>query len=47
MKIYLLDTACDAAPDGWRFVTNQELAALPMPTAVVKARKAIVDLLQG
>ncbi len=45
MKIYLLDTACDAAPEGWRFVDAQELASLPMPTAVVKARKAIADRL--
>ncbi len=47
MKIYLLDTSDTAAPEGWRFVDGQELAALPMPTAVIKARKAIADRLPG
>ena len=38
MRIYALTTDADDAPEGWRFVTPDELRALPLPTAVAKAR---------
>jgi hypothetical protein len=45
MKIYRMDTEQVTAPESWRFVNETELAALPMPTAIAKARKEAVHLL--
>ena len=45
MKIYRMDTEQVTAPEGWHFVNEAELAALPMPTAIAKARKEAVHLL--
>lgn len=45
MRLFALDTAASAAPEGWRFVTAQELAALPLPTAVAKARRLAMERL--
>lgn len=37
MKLYVLHTDETAAPDGWRFVTAEEMDALTIPTAVRRA----------
>lgn len=45
MRLFSLATTTAAAPEGWRFVTADELAALPLPTAVAKARKLAMERL--
>ena len=45
MRIYALETPAADAPEGWRFATAEELSALPLPTAVAKARKLAMDRL--
>ena len=39
------ETPAADAPEGWHFVTAEELSALPLPTAVAKARKLAMDRL--
>ncbi len=46
MKIYVMETAAEEAPEGWRFVTVGEMDALAIPTAV-KAAAGIVRQRKG
>jgi len=41
MKIYTMQTTAEA-PDGWRFVTMEEMEALTIPTAVKKAKEIVL-----
>ncbi|MBR2719422.1 MAG: A/G-specific adenine glycosylase [Clostridia bacterium] len=41
MKIYTMSTTAEA-PDGWRFVTLEEMQALTIPTAVKKAKEIVL-----
>ena len=41
----LLADACAPVPDG-RWVTREELAALPLPTAVRRARELAMGILE-
>ena len=45
MKIYAMQTDADA-PEGWRFVTLEEMEALTIPTAVKKAAAVTKSMLQ-
>jgi len=46
MKIYHFEASEVRKKPGYQFVTADELAALPMPTAVKAARKWAMELLQ-
>ena len=41
MKLYTMATEATEAPDGWRFVTLDEMNALALPTAVKKAAEVV------
>jgi len=41
MKTYTMQTTAEA-PDGWRFVTLEEMEALTIPTAVKKAKEIVL-----
>ena len=47
MKIYAMDTASGKAPEGWRYVTLEEMGQLTIPTAVKKAVEHVQMLLQA
>ena len=46
MELYALEAECPAEVDGGRWVTAQELAALPLPTAVKAARACAMERLE-
>lgn len=41
MKLYTMQTDAAEAPEGWRFVTREEMDALALPTAVKKAAEVV------
>ena len=45
MKIYAMRTEATEAPEGWRFVTREEMDALALPTAVKKAAEIVRERL--
>lgn len=45
MRLHVLRTDASDAPDGWRFVSPEEMDALAIPTAVAKAKKAARQLI--
>ena len=46
MKLHLLRTEAEKAPAGYAFVTAEDMAALAIPTAVAKAKKAAKEALE-
>ncbi len=46
MKIYAMRTSAEAAPEGWRFVTLEEMNALAIPTAVKAAAEMAREALK-
>lgn len=47
MRIYLMHVKEETAPEGWRFVTAEEMDALALPTAVEKAAAIVREKLKG
>ena len=47
MRMYWMNTMEDTAPEGWRFVTAEEMDALTLPTAVGKAAAIAREKLKG
>ena len=45
MRLLIMRTEADAAPDGWRFVTLEEMDRLALPSAMRAAAKAVRDAL--
>ena len=46
MKLHILRAESAQAPQGWQFVSPEEMEELAIPTAVAKARKAAEEVLQ-
>ena len=47
MRLYRINVKEETAPEGWRFVTAEEMDALPLPTAVGKAAAIAREILKG
>lgn len=47
MTLLSFSAASDACPPGWQWADREQLAALPLPTAVRAARALAVDILQA
>ena len=46
MELFLLEAGGCGSPAGWRWASAEELAALPMPAAMKKARETALENLR-